>query len=137
MGVLFTLVSLGVSTAFIVNRSSEGPSIFDWALVIGLGLIGLPLIRRGLKKGNHAAWLRAKGQPRCALVVDAQRTGAEVGDIPLFSLTLEIESPGGSYRAHVIELLPPENVQLAIGSRVRVLVSPRDRNDVWLEGLES
>ncbi|MCA9642298.1 MAG: hypothetical protein KC492_16465, partial [Myxococcales bacterium] len=108
-----------------------------WVSMIAFVVVGLLLVRRGLRKGNHAKWLRANGEVCSAAVIDAQRTGAEVGDIPLFSLTLEVEGATGKYKASVIALLPPETVALAVGSRVRVLVSPRDPKDVWLDAVES
>lgn len=124
--------------AFFVYRDEPDPAgVFEWLSMIAFAVIGVLLVRRGLRKGSHAKWLRANGIPRSAEVIDAERTGAEIGDIPLFSLILQVETPTGKYRTSVVELLPPEKVELAIGSRVRVLVSPRDPKDVWLDDVET
>jgi hypothetical protein len=105
-------------------------AVVGWCMAIVLTLIGFPLLLRGIRKGRNAAFLLKHGIERLATVTKASRTGQEIGLLPLFHLTLEVDDDSGTYIASVDEVLAPEDVSVAIGSTVRVLVHPDDRTQV-------
>ena len=133
VGLIFGLIGLALAVRLLVPGGFEDDEIGTaWLYVGGVFVVAIPLVVRGVRLGRHAAFLREHGLELVGRVTDANRTGIEIGDIPLFRLTLEIDGPSGPYTTTCDEVLPPEDVAAAIGSEVRVRANPSDPKEVIL-----
>ncbi len=132
--VAFLVPGIVVLVALVASETWFGSeSAHVWIASAVMILVGALLVRRGIHKGRHAAYLRSDGVALDARIVHADRTGVEVGDVPVFRLVLEVAGPNGKYTATVDEVLPPERVSSAIGSTVRVRAHPNHERDVLIE----
>ncbi len=130
----FLLPGIAIILFLVASRTRFDSDSADTWIAAGVMIpVGALLVRRGIRKGRHAAYLRLRGIPLEARIVDADRTGVEIGDIPVFRLVLEVSGPRGTYTAMVDEVLPPERVSAAIGSLVRVRAHPDQQDDVLIE----
>lgn len=119
-------VALGAGTGL-------GSGVINGAIGLVLGVIAVTVIARARVKGRRAAWLRTNGIPLRAYVTGAQRTGAEVNDIPVYRFGLRVQGPQGPYEASIRKLVPEHQVALLLGQEVQIRADPNDLQKVMLE----
>lgn len=129
------LVAIGVGT--LVTSWGESEAILGAIIsfVIGGALAGFGgLAFFGARaKAKRAAWLRTNGLSLPARIVNAERTGTEINDVPVYRFVLEVAGPRGPYRASFDKLAPEHEVARALGAEVRVRADPQKLEDVLLE----
>ncbi len=136
MGAILALVGLiELVVGAGVGIASDG--IATGAINGSIGLvmlaIGIALIVRGRAKGRHAAWLRVHGLSLSARVVNAQRTGTQINDVPVYRFVLQVAGPAGPYSATFDKLTPEHEVAMVMGRDVRVRANPAKLSEIILE----
>lgn len=104
-------------------------------LFIGVALttVGIVIVIRARGKAKHAAWLRTHGLSLTARIVNVDRTGTEINDVPLYRFILQVAGPQGPYQASFNKLAPEHEVARVLGQEVRVRANPERLDDVVLE----
>ncbi len=122
----------GVLSMVLSDEGWEG-GIVPTVIGVILTSIGVTVALRARAKGRRAAWLRANGLSLTARVVNAQRTGTTVNDVPLYRFALQVAGPRGPYAASFDKLVPEHQVAMILGQEVRVRADPANLGEVILE----
>jgi hypothetical protein len=135
------LVGVGVLCLIVgIVGAARGNDVVDVVTGVGVALvgavvlaIGVPVTISGRATQKRTAWIQANGIARTARVLDAERTGMEEGDEPIYELRLELDGPGGTYTTTTRRIIPEHQLALLINKEVRVRVHPENRSEVVIE----
>jgi len=137
LGLVFLAIGLFLVFALVVIVGSQHDrceTVPHWIMAVVFTLVGIPLVSRGIAKGRRYVYLREHGVPRAAQVVGADYTGVRTGDdMPIYRLSLQVAGPSGPYRTSVDKILLEHQVNLIIGTEVRVLANPDEPTDIILD----
>jgi hypothetical protein len=126
-------LQLGIGIAVASDEAGLVGGAINGGIGVLLLVIGLVLVVRARAKGKHAAWLRTNGVSLVARVVDAQRTGTLINDVPVYRFILQVNGPQGPYPASFDKLTPEHQVATLMGREVRVRANPQRLAEVILE----
>ena len=104
-----------------------------FAAVFALGVV---LTAAGRAQQRKSAFILTQGIPLIARVVDARRTGNEEGDVPMYSLSLEVDAPSGKYITTTNRFLAEHEVARLLDQEVRVRVHPDERGEVVIDDVQ-
>ena len=129
---VITLLAGGIPLAI-----SGGADVVGAAIPMAIGgvllVLGVVLVVRGRAKGKRAAWLRMNGLSLPARIVNAERTGTMINDVPVYRFILQVQGPHGPYQASFNKLAPEHQVAMIMGREVRVRADPSKLAEVILE----
>ncbi len=138
-GAAFGIIGLLLLAVGVATCVASGEGLVDSGGVVSLALGGAVLAAgvvvslRARARGERAAWLRTSGLSLTARVVDAQRTGTSVNEVPVYRFVLQVAGPRGPYRATFDRLAPEHEVAKVMGQEVRVRAHPDRLDEVILE----
>ena len=132
-GVIMLVV--GVVTLVASGRNGDDLIGGSVSLVIGgvMTFVAVLMVVRARAKAKHAAWLRTNGLSLTARIVNAERTGTLINDVPVYRFILHVAGPQGPYQASFDKLAPEHEVARVLGQEVRVRANPGQLDDVILE----
>jgi hypothetical protein len=125
-------IGVGVAVSLATDDWLSG-NLVNGVIGVLLLVIGVVVVLRSRAKGKHAAWMRVNGIPLQARVVDAQRTGTMINDVPVYQFVLQVMGPHGPYASSFRKLVPEHQVAMLMGREVRVRANPGKLDEVILE----
>jgi hypothetical protein len=131
-GGLITLIA-GTVPALATGGFTD-PGVFITMAIGGVLLVvGVSLVLGARAKGKRAAWLRTNGLPLAARIVNAERTGTIINNVPVYRFILQVMGPHGPYAASFTKLAPEHQVAAVMGQDVRIRANPAKLDEVILE----
>ena len=128
------LAVVGVATALATRDGFGDPGLVVLpAIGVLLLVVGVVVVLMARAKGKRAAWLRTNGLSLAARIVNAERTGTMINDVPVYRFILQVAGPNGPYPASFKKLTPEHEVAMAMGRDVRVRANPNKLDEVLLE----
>ena len=128
------LAVVGVATALATRDGFGDPGLVVLpAIGVVLLVVGVVVVLMARAKGKRAAWLRTNGLSLAARIVNAERTGTMINDVPVYRFILQVAGPNGPYPASFKKLTPEHEVAMAMGRDVRVRANPNKLDEVLLE----
>ena len=103
------------------------------ALGAVLLVAGILVVVAARNRGRHAAWLRTNGLSLQGRIVNAERTGTDINDVPVYRFIVQVAGPHGPYAATFDKLAPEHQVAVAMGRDVRVRANPGNLREIILE----
>jgi hypothetical protein len=107
--------------------------------IINLGIGGILLVVAVVAivftraKAKRIAWLRTNGLSLSARIVNAERTGTMINNVPVYRFMLQVQGPHGPYASSFNKLAPEHQVAMLMGQQVRVRANPQQLTEVILE----
>lgn len=138
LGPLFLVIGIGVIVGLVFTaNTAQAPTVGQWignsALSIFLLLLGALFTLLGVHKWKRVGFLTEHGKRLSGRVVKIEGTNARVGQIPIYSLTVELAGTSGPYQAQVQKTLHAHEAASIMGQELRVLVHPTNPTDLILD----